>query len=355
MKQRVAHITLGLDVGGQERLLVEMAKNADRARFDWTVIVLGQRGPLADALEAIDIPVVQFDMPPGLRPGKWRRLARLFRIERFDVVHTHDDTPLIYAMPAAWWAGVRRRIHTHHHGHLAAIGWRSRFLGRQAARFCQHFVCVSEDSARYMIADGVSQQKVQTIHNGIDLQRFAFHGPRDGGPIVTVARLSPEKDLANLLRAAQHLVAPFPQVRIEIAGAGPSREELDRLTQELRLGEHVTFLGEVRDIPALLARARLFVLPSLSEGISLTLLEAQACGLPVVATKVGGNPEVILDGATGLLVPANDPAALAQAMNAVLIDPARGRAMGAAGRRRVEEGFDIRTMTKRYEALYDGS
>lgn len=354
MKHRVAQVTLGLEVGGQERLLVEMAKHADRTRFDWTVIVLGPRGPLAEALEAVGVAVVPLDMPPGLRPGKWRQLARLFRAEHFDVVHTHDDSPLIYAMPAAWWAGVRRRIHTHHHGQLDSITWRKRFLVRQAARFAEHFVCVSEDSARYMTAVGIPAGKVRTIHNGIDVSRFAYHGPMDDGPIVTVARLSPEKDLANLLRAVQRLIGPFPQIRIEIAGAGPCRDDLDRLAAELGVGAHVVFLGEVRDIPALLPRARLFVLPSLSEGISLTLLEAQACGLPVVTTRVGGNPEVVADGATGLLVPAGDPEALADAIRALLADPARGRALGAAGRRRVEEGFDIRTMTKQYESLYDG-
>jgi glycosyltransferase involved in cell wall biosynthesis len=349
---RVAQITLGLDIGGQERLLVEMARQRDRARFDWTVIVLGRRGILADALETDGVRVVPLDAPSGLRFGLWRQLARMFRAEHYDIVHTHDERPLIYGMPAAWWAGVNRRIHTHHHGRLASISGRQRFLIRQAARCAEHFVCVSNDSARFMIEQGIAEQQVRTIHNGIDLTRFAFLGPADGGPIVTVARLSPEKDVANLLRAAQGVVAQFPQARFEIAGDGPCRADLMRLTQELRLSENVLFHGEVLGIAALLARARLFVLPSQTEGISLTLLEAQARGLPVVATQVGGTPEVVDAGATGLLVPARDPAALAQAIGAILSDPERGRQMGRAGRQRVENCFDIRTMTKQYEALY---
>src|ERR1019366_6394028 len=138
------------------------------------------------------------DVPDGFRPSLWRQLARLFRQERFDVVHTHDDRPLLYGMPAAWWAKVSRRIHTHHHGQLAHIPWRQRFLMRQASRFAEHFVCVSHDSARYMIEQGVSAPRVQTLWNGIDLTRFAYRGPRDDGPIVTVARLSPETDIATL-------------------------------------------------------------------------------------------------------------------------------------------------------------
>jgi glycosyltransferase involved in cell wall biosynthesis len=352
---RVAHVTLGLDVGGQERLLVEMARHRDKARFDWTVIVLGSRGNLADALEAAGVRVVPLEAPSGFRPGLWRRLERMFRQECFDVVHTHDDRPLVYGMPAAWWARVPRRIHTHHHGRLAQFSRRQLFLMRLAAGFAQQFICVSHDSAHYMIEQGVDAARVQTLWNGIDLTRFAYLGPCADGPIVSIARLSPEKDIANLLRAAGPVVAAFPPVRFEIAGDGPCRGELLRLATDLRLAEHVVFHGELRDIPALLARARLFVLPSQSEGISLTLLEAMARGLPIVATAVGGNSEVVEAGATGLLVPARAPEALGQAIAALLADPARGRQMGLAGRRRVENCFDIRKMMARYEALYDSN
>src|SRR5262249_5817360 len=151
-----------------------------------------------------------------------------------------------------------------------------------ASLFTEHFVCVSEDSARWVVEEGVAAARVSTLWNGIDLTRFAYSGPCDDGPIVTVARLSPEKDVANLVRAARLVIDRHPHARFEIAGDGASRGDLERLAQELGLQENVRFLGELRDIPALLARARMFVLPSLSEGISLTLLEAMACGLPIV-------------------------------------------------------------------------
>jgi glycosyltransferase involved in cell wall biosynthesis len=198
----------------------------------------------------------------------------------------------------------------------------------------------------------VSATRVRTLWNGIDLTRFAYHGPCEDGPIVTVARLSPEKDLASLLHAAQRVLASQPQARFEIAGDGPCRAVLARLAEELNVSDRVVFLGEVRDVAALLARARLFVLPSQTEGISLTLLEAMACGLPVVTTQVGGNPEVVDAEVTGLLVPAGAPAALAEAIGTVLRDPARGRHLGLEGRRRVERCFDIRHMLAQYEALY---
>ena len=124
--------------------------------------------------------------------------------------------------------------------------------------------------------------------------------------------------------------------------------------KQLQLDRQVAFLGEVRDVAGLLATARLFVLPSLTEGISLTLLEAMACGLPVVATRVGGNPEVVQGGQTGLLVPSGDPAALAGAILELLSDDACCRRMGLAGRRRVEDNFDVRRMVAAYESLYAG-
>jgi sugar transferase (PEP-CTERM/EpsH1 system associated) len=350
---RVAQVTLGLEMGGQERLLVEMAQHRDASRFKWTVIVLGQRGPLADALEAASVRVLALEEPDGFRAGLWWRLAALFRQEQFDVVHTHDDRPLVYGMPAAWWAGIPRLIHTHHHGRLASVRWQQRMLLRRAASFVQQFVCVSHDSARYVIEQGVPAARVKTLWNGIDLARFAYQEPCHDGSIVTVARLSPEKDIATLLHAARQVINHLPRARFEIAGDGPCRNQLTQLAKDLQLEKNVIFHGEVRDIPALLGRGRLFVLPSQSEGISLTLLEAMARGLPIVATQVGGNPELVVSGHTGLLVSPRDPMALAQAI--LQLNNAKvATQMGVAGRRRVEAYFDIREMIAAYEAIYSG-
>ena len=167
-----------------------------------------------------------------------------------------------------------------------------------------------------------------------------------------MARLSPEKDVANLIRAAAIVRRSDPDLRIEVAGDGQCLPELRRLVAELGLEGQVLLLGEVGDVAGLLARGRLFVLPSRSEGISLTLLEAMARGLPVVATRVGGTPEVVVDGETGLLVPPGDPAALADAILRLQRDPEAGRRMGEAGRPRVERIFDVRRMVAEYEALY---
>ncbi len=171
-------------------------------------------------------------------------------------------------------------------------------------------------------------------------------------PAVLVARLSPEKDIDTLLRATALVVRQDASFRLEIAGDGPCMSSLRQTSASLGLEEHVRFLGEVRDVAALLARAGLFVLSSLSEGISLTLLEAMACGLPLIATRVGGNPEVICDGETGFLVPPQNPRALADALLRLRCDHLLCVRLGEAGRRRVEAMFDVRRMVVQYEALY---
>lgn len=348
---RVAHVTLGLDVGGQEKLLVEFARHADRGRFDLCFVSLTDRGRLAEAIEAFGWPVLAMNERPGLRPGIGVRLARLLRRERIDVIHTHDERPLIYGALAACLARGRRHVHTRH-GQRAEITRGQRWLIKVASRGASEFVCVSDDAGRVAAEHGVPAGKIRTVWNGIDVERFGYCGPRRGGPAVLVARLSPVKDVETLLRAAAWAASEQPNFRLEIAGDGPCRSALQRLSAELGLGERVTFLGEVGDVPALLERAGLLVLSSVSEGVSLTLLEGMARGLPVVATRVGGNPEVVADGVTGLLAPPRDPAALARAMLRVWRDPEAARRMGRAGRRRVEEHFDVRRMVTQYEALY---
>jgi glycosyltransferase involved in cell wall biosynthesis len=278
------------------------------------------------------------------------RLARLFARLGIDVVHTHDDRPNVHGAPAAWLAGAAC-IHTRH-SQGTRLSSRQILLVRAISALNDRFVCISRDSARHARRQGITRRRLVCLHNGIDIQRFAFAGADPAGPAVIVARLAPEKDLATLLGAAALVAARLPDFRLEVAGDGPCRAELETLAAALGLGEHVRFLGPVRDVPALLGRARLFVLSSLTEGVSLTLLEAMARGLPVLATRVGGNVEVVAEGQTGLLVPPADPGSLAEALAGLWTDPQRCARMGEAGRRRVEQLFDVRRMVAAYESLY---
>ncbi|MFO0951490.1 MAG: glycosyltransferase [Isosphaeraceae bacterium] len=351
---RVAHVVEALETGGLEKLLVEFVRHSERARFSHQVVALGERGRLADEIEALGCPVTALHARPGFKPSSWWRLARLFRKGRVDVVHTHSEGPLLFGVPAARLARVRRVVHTRHHGPDLGNPPHILKLMAAASRWADRVVCVADDGARHSLAEGFAPSRVMTVWNGIDLTRFAYQGPTPGGPAVAVGRLAPEKDHATLVRAAAIAAGSEPAFRVEIAGDGPCGEELRGLAAELGVGEVVRFLGRVDDVPGLLGRSGQLVLPSRMEGVSLTLLEAMARGLPVVATSVGGNPEVVAEGETGLLVPPGDPAALARAMLAVWRDPALARVFGRAGRARAEHSFDVRLMTARYEAIYTG-
>jgi sugar transferase (PEP-CTERM/EpsH1 system associated) len=340
-------------MGGMEKLLVEFARHADRDRFALEFIALGGGGPVAEEVAACGWPTHTLEKPEGLSPATVVRLGRLLRRLRVDVLHTHNNSPLIYSAPVARLAGVRRHVHTRHEQNLN-WGERHKRLFRVLTRRVDWLACVSADSAALSIENGVDPARVRTILNGVDLERFEFGGARAGGPAVIVARLRPEKDYPTLLRAVAQVVRRAPEFRLEVAGDGDEQAAVEALAAELGLADHVRFLGLVRDVPAVLRRASLFVLSSTSEGIPVTLLEAMARGLPVVATRVGGIPEVVADGETGLLVPPSDPAALAEALLALASDPARGEAMGRAGRERVESHFDVRRMVREYEALYAG-
>lgn len=351
-RMRVIHVTGCLDMGGQEKLLVEFAKHADRDRFDLHFLSLGTRGILADDLQSLGWPVTALELGPGIHWGLPWRLARLFRDWQADVIHTHNDRPLLYGAPAASLARVARRIHTKH-GRGTGNSRRQNFLMALAARCTDTFVCVSDDCARQAVEQGVPSKPIVTLHNGIDTAQFAFTGPRAEGPAVIVARLCADKDIATLLQAVALVIREAPDFRLSIAGDGPAASELRQLADQLGLVNHLRFLGLVRDVPALMRQASSYVLSSISEGVSLTLLEAMACGLPIVATRVGGTPEVIADGINGLLAPPRDPAALASALLRVHRDPEAARSMGQRGRERVERDFNIRRMVERYEELYD--
>ena len=217
-------------------------------------------------------------------------------------------------------------------------------------------VPVSEDSAQVAREiERVPNQKVLVIHNGIDLDHFPARPDRDTRPIhraITVARLNLIKDQGTMLRAVKLVTDIEPNFRLDLIGDGPSRAELESLRDQLDLGDKVRFLGTRTDVHEQLAEADLFLLSSISEGISLTLLEAMAVGLPIVATAVGGNPEVVTDGETGWLVPTQSPEAMAQAILKMIADPEMANRMGVAGRHRVEKEFNLDRVVIEYENLY---
>jgi glycosyltransferase involved in cell wall biosynthesis len=278
-------------------------------------------------------------------------MVQLFRAGKFDVIHTHNTYPHIYASLAARLAGVPVVINTRH-GQRAGHGWKSRTQFRWASHLVDRIVAVSDDAARLCIeADRVNSGKVIRIWNGIDVDEFQFAGPKLIPTAISVARLSPEKDFPTLLRAVAIAIQNVPELVLKLVGDGPERPRLEQLVTELGIEQHVEFLGERKDVPELLSQAGFFVTSSVTEGISLTLLEAMAVGLPVIATAVGGNVEIVDAPRTGRLVPASDPDRLAESIVDLCRHTTEWPEIGLAGRARVAEHFDVRRMVADYENL----
>jgi sugar transferase (PEP-CTERM/EpsH1 system associated) len=359
----VAHVVLNLDIGGLEQIVISLVKNSDPDRFRHLVYCLGSGGTLADGLRNDGFPVTAMNKPEGLRLTLPLRLMKLFRREKVKVVHSHNYGALIYGEVAAKLAGAAGTVFTSH-GRRSAHQRINPFLVRHL-NFVSKAVGVSEDTTDLLMeTSGFPPGRTLTIINGLDVKRFGGTidvrrkkeelGMAGAEHIVgIVARLSADKDHANLLNAYALILAKRTDIALLIIGDGPLKETLLRQSAELKPGARVVFLGDRLDVPEILKVLDLFVLSSVSEGLAVTLLEAMASELPIVATAVGGNPEVVIHNETGIIVPPQDPAALAEAITWMIDHPEEAVRMGRRGRQRVIEHFSLEAMVHQYENLYE--
>jgi sugar transferase (PEP-CTERM/EpsH1 system associated) len=358
----VVHVVPSLETGGMQNGVVNLVHHLGQEARHSVVSVAGP-GPMATRL-----PPSCAVVPLAKRPGRdWRTVVSLvaaLRRLRPDVVHSRN-WGAFDAVLAARLAGVRVVVHGEHGRvieDLRGDNRRRNRLRRALAPLVTRFVTVSSDLAAWLVGTvGISRTKVVTIPNGVDTDRFApgdgaalrraLALPAGGLVVGAIGRLDPVKDHLALLEAFARLV-PVPDVVLVIAGEGPCRAALEARVGALGLDKRVRLLGERGDVPDLLRAMDVFVLSSIGEGVSNTVLEAMATGLPVVATRVGGTPELVIPGVTGLLVPAGDAGALADALATYAGDPALRRRHGGAGRRRAVEQFGLRAMADGYRALY---
>jgi sugar transferase (PEP-CTERM/EpsH1 system associated) len=359
----VVHVLHTLAVGGTENGVVNLVGSlAAEARH--TVVAVTSSGPLAARLPA-GVEVHALGKRPGVDVAVQVRLVALLRRLRPDIVHTRN-WGAFDAVPAARLAGVRVVVHGEHGREAADPEGRDRRrnrLRRLLSPLIAQWVTVSHDLRRWLVHHvGIPGERVVTIHNGVDTGRFA-EGDREGArealglpagaPIVgTVGRLDPVKDHLRLIAAFRSVVARRPDALLLIAGDGPLRDDLRGAVEAAGLQGSVRLLGERADVPRVLAALDVFTLPSIAEGISNTILEAMASGLPVVATNVGGNPELVEDGVTGRLVEPRQTEALAAALLGYVNDPVLARLHGKAGRQRCVGEFSLERMAARYLALY---
>jgi glycosyltransferase involved in cell wall biosynthesis len=344
--------------GGAERVLVSLTAALTTEPGFRASAGLLKAGWVADELARRALPAAQFRIRRALDPHLVWALARHLRRAEVDLVHAHEFTMNVYGAAAAWLARVPVIATVHGRGYYAEA--RRRLLAlRLAARSGAVVVAVSSDIQQFLESE-VGIPRVRLVPNGIDLARPAS-GDRDRGrraigigrePLLigTIGNLYPVKGHRVLLAALREL---GPEVHVAIAGRGNEEGALRAQAAELGIAERVHFLGYRDDTPDLLAACDIYALPSLFEGQSLALIEAMGARLPIVATQVGGNPEVLgPKDVTGLFVPAGDPQALAVELRRLAGDPGlRGR-LGEAALARAKSEFSLAAMLGRYRALY---
>ncbi len=358
----IQHVVLSLQPGGLENGVVNVVNRLNPERFRSSVCCLKQAGEFAARLES-DVIVHQMGWPGGNDLGLVWRLAQLFRQTRTDVVHTRNAEAFFYGFLGAKIAAVPAVIHSEHGRNFNDRPLRL-WVQRMFSKRTDAIFSVSEALKQELVARlGIPAGRLEMIHNGVDASHFvpgnrtrdrATWGVAPGDVVVgSVGRLVTVKNFPLLLRAVSSLSTD--RIVVVLIGDGPERPALEAIARELGIAARVRFLGHREDVAELLPAMDIFVLPSVSEGISNTLLEAMAAGVAVVASNVGGNPEVVRDRVDGLLFESGDEAGLRDKLQKMFADAVLRASLGRAARERMLSEFSMEAMIARYEQLYQST
>ena len=370
-KIRVLKFLTHFAIGGTERQFVYTATGLDRSRFDVRIACMARIGAFMKDIQALNAPISEYPTRSMYSYQTLRgqlRFARDVRREDIHVVHAYGFYPNLFAiLPAALGT---RSVTIASVRDMGVFSDRHKLRSMTQAMACRLADCVIANSSavrEWLIKQGLGGYDVRVIPNGISMPaprrndepsviRAEFHIDPDSPLIAVVGRLVRTKGLEFFLEAAASIAARFPSVRFLIVGEAnvepPYRRELEERAKNLNLIGRLTFTGQRSDVPQIMREIDISVLPSLSESFSNSLLESMANGLPVVATKVGGNPEVVSDGENGLLVPPRDAEALSRAMSRLLESNELARRLGEAAREKVAKEYSLECLLRRTEDLY---
>jgi sugar transferase (PEP-CTERM/EpsH1 system associated) len=368
----IAHVIYRLDVGGLENGLINLINQMPTYKYRHVIICLKGSTRFRERLQRDDVQIIDLQKQDGQDWASFVALYRILRQQQVDIVHTRNLATIEYQV-SAFLARVKHRVHSEH-------GWdtfdpegnnkKYQILRRLISPLIKVFIPLSLHLQSYLINKvGISEQKIVRICNGVDINKFypvqekelIVDCPLEQGDdkvyIGTVGRMHGVKDQLTLVRAYIRLLAKHPdfigKLNLLLIGDGPLREEAIVLLENNNLLEHVWLPGARGDIAAIMRSLDIFVLPSQAEGISNTILEAMATGLPVVATAVGGNTELVEKDETGLLVPPSEPEALATALLTLLENKQLRLQFGKRAHQRVLENFSIQAMVSKYTEVYD--
>ncbi len=368
----IAHIIHRLDVGGLENGLVNLINRIPCSRYRHAIICLEDYTDFRRRIARDDVSVFALHKRAGYDLQLYFKLYKLLRQLNPDVVHTRNLATLEAQLVAAV-AGIKIRIHGEHGRDITDLkgeNFKYNLLRRVIYPFVNRFITVSKDLEVWLVNQlGVSPDRIIQIYNGVDSDRFSTtssqtieHGPEgfftgDAFVVGSVGRMEAVKDYPTLIRAFIHLLKAMPDarknLRLVIVGDGSSRKKCLRMVCESGFEQFIWLPGERSDIPNLMQNMDLFVLPSLGEGISNTILEAMSCGLPVVATRVGGNVELIDEAQSGVLIEPGDEIALKDALLKYYIEPELLEKHGKFARNKIKTHFSMPAMIESYISVYD--
>ncbi|MBI2821390.1 MAG: glycosyltransferase [Acidobacteria bacterium] len=351
-------------VGGTERHCVNLLGRLDQSLFEIHLACLKRDGDFLSEIDTRRIPLSEYRTNKLYNYNALRaqiRFASYLKTHRIQIVHTYGFYANVFAIPAARMAGVPVIVASIRDtgAHLTPLQMK---VQRWVCRWADCVLANAEAIRKWLLVEGYCSGKIQVIPNGIDVSGFANQrggrlrqelGLPPQAPVVAViARLIPVKGIDYFLEAAAAVAQRVQEARFLIVGDGPCKTDLERLAARLGLNGRAVFAGRRLDVPALLSEITVSVLPSISEGLPNVLLESMAAAVPVIATDVGGNAEVVEDGVTGLLVPPRDPQALARAICRLLRDPQMLSRFGERGKRRASVCFHLETRVRETERLY---
>jgi len=363
-KINVVHLVEELTIGGLEKTLTAVVLNLNKKKYNVSVWCLREGGFFADKLvkEGIDVKILHIST--SRNPLSIYKLYRLLKSHKFDIIHTHAYSAGTIGRISAFLAGIPVII-SHNHSVYDYYNKCYHFVEWLLSLITDRVICISEVVNRFANeTQRINAKKLITIHNGIDdvcavTEKSSSDLKKELGLpinhsiIGTIAHLVEHKGLKYLLESASLLLASRRDISFLFVGGGALERKLKKLCVDLKIEKNVIFAGERSDIPEILFSIDIFVLPSLREGLPLAILEAMACGKPVIATNVGGIPEIVVDGVSGILVSPKDPEALFRAMDELLNDRAKLTKMGHHGERVCEESFSSNAMIEKIENLYD--
>lgn len=359
---RVLFVIDELDIGGTEQQLLELTKRLDRTRY-LPMVCCFRPGRVAAEIQAAGVPVFALTKRARIDLRLVLALAKLMRRERIDLLQSYLFTANTWARLAAILARVPLVVTSERNVDIWEA-WYKRAIGTWLDGWTRVTIANSQAVKDYLGRRGLAPEKIQVICNGVDPSRFdepvtpevtkAQLGiPPHHAVVGLFARLEPQKDPRTFLQAAAMVSDTRSAVSFLVVGDGSLRIELQQEARELGIGERVIFTGPRRDVPHLLAACDVSVISSLKEGMSNTIMESMAAGKPMVATRVGGNPELIVDGETGFLIRPRDAGGVAAAVGRLLDDPALAKAMGAKGKTRIAQLFSVEAMVEATRRLYD--